>query len=170
MRISGPERYKLNFDSGAFAVQCEKGTPKFSGIATSDKPKLYIVSVDNKPIYVGVTKQPIRNRLRLGWSANGESGYYGYAWRHHLTEANIDIWCHEDAPLENSAFDIETVEAEVVFLIRCAGQWPLYQTEIHFHPSTWTHRDVAASIMARYAVRPTPEVNQDAPTRGAPVT
>jgi hypothetical protein len=169
MRISGPERYKLNFDSDAFAVQCEKGTPKFSGIATSNKPKLYIVSIDNKPIYVGVTKQPIRNRLRLGWSANGESGYYGYAWRHHLTEANIDIWCHEDAPLENPALDIETVEAEVVFLIRCAGQWPLHQTEIHFHPSTSTHRDVAASIMARYAVKPNPAVNQDAPTRGAPV-
>ncbi|MFN2308664.1 MAG: hypothetical protein ABR553_02855 [Gammaproteobacteria bacterium] len=91
MRISEPERYKLNFDSASFAVLCQKGTPKFSGIATSRMPKLYIVSVDNKPIYVGVTEQPIRNRLRLGWSASGKNGYYGYAWRHHLSSANIDI-------------------------------------------------------------------------------
>jgi len=162
MRISDPERYKLSFDSQSFVVQCQEGTPQFSGIATSKKPKLYIVSVEEKPIYVGVTKQSIRNRLRFGWKANGESGYYGYAWRHHLKKANIDIWCHEDAPEENPSLDIETVEAEVVFLIRSAGQWPLHQTEIHFHPSTQAHRDIAASIMARYALRPNRAVNTDA--------
>jgi len=150
MNISGPDRYRLSFDSGSFAVLCQEGTLKFSGIATSKKPKLYIVSVDEKPIYVGVTKQPLRNRLRLGWSANGESGYYGYAWRHHLKEANIDVWCHENAPDKNPTLDIETVEAEVVFLVRSAGQWPLYQTEIHFHPSTSVHRDIAASIIRHY--------------------
>ena len=58
MRISGPERYKLNFDSASFAVQCLKGTPKFSGMATSKKPKLYIVRAVGKPIYVGVTLDP----------------------------------------------------------------------------------------------------------------
>jgi hypothetical protein len=54
-----------------FAVACERGTSKFSGIATSRKPKLYVVSVDEKPIYVGLTKQPIRNRLRLGMEREG---------------------------------------------------------------------------------------------------
>lgn len=150
MRISQPERYKLTFDSKSFVVECGKGTARFSGIATSGKPKLYIVSVDEKPIYVGVTKQSIRNRLRLGWSANGESGYYGYAWRHHLKMANIDIWCHEDAPDDNSTLEIETVEAEVVFLIRSDGQWPLHQTEIHFHPSNLAHREAAKNIMSLY--------------------
>lgn len=163
MRISEPERYKLSFDAASFAVQCQKGTPKFSGIATLKKPKLYIVSVDEKPIYVGVTRQPLRNRLRLGWNANGESGYYGYAWRHHLKEANIDIWCHEDAPEEKPVLDIETIEAEVVFLIRSAGQWPLHQTEIHFHPSTPAHRAIAAKIMGRYALSPNPAVKRNAP-------
>jgi len=162
MRISGPERYKLSFTSASFAVQCQKGTARFSGIATSKKPKLYIVSIDEKPIYVGVTKQSLRNRLRLGWNADGESGYYGYAWRHHLTEANIDVWCQEDAPDSHSSLGIETVEAEVVFLIRSAGQWPLHQTEIHFHPSTSVHRDIAASIIGRYALRPNPSINPDA--------
>lgn len=167
MRITGPERYKLTFDATAFVVTCAKGTAKFSGIATSTKPKLYIASVDEKPLYVGVTKQSIRNRLRFGWNAEGEGGYYGYAWRHGLTEAFLDIWCHDDAPPKNSALDIETVEAEVVFLIRCAGQWPMYQTEIHFHPSTQMHRDVAARIMSRYMLSPNTALNTDAQTARA---
>jgi hypothetical protein len=58
----------------------------------------------------------------------------------------LDIWCHEDAPSGSDDRDIETVEAEVVFLARQAGQWPEGQTEIHFHPSTEEHRAVAASI------------------------
>jgi hypothetical protein len=162
MRISGPERYRLSFDAESFVVECQKGTPRFSGIATSTKPKLYIASVDEMPFYVGVTKQSIRNRLRLGWSANGEGGYHGYAWRRHLKRADIDVWCHEDAPEENPALDIETVEAEIVFLIRSAGQWPQHQTEIHFHHSTQQHRDIAKSIMDRYALKPNPAVKRKA--------
>ena len=137
MRINGPERYRLQFDSTDFQVTCAKGTSKFSGIAISKKPKLYIASVDEVPIYVGVTKQPIRNRLRFG--------------RHALSEAYLDIWSHEDAPADNSTSEIETIEAEVVFLIRSSGQWPRFQTEIHFHPSTSLHREAAASIVRMYS-------------------
>ena len=123
MRVSGPDRYVLTMTPTSFAVECSQGTPRFSGIATSPKPKLYIVSVDDSPIYVGITKQPLRNRLRFGWSADGRHGYHGYAWRHHYEKAVMDVWCHEDARGENT-IDVETVEAEVVFLIRSAGQWP----------------------------------------------
>jgi hypothetical protein len=49
--------------------------------------------------------------------------------------------------------DIETLEAEIVFLARCAGQWPEGQTEIHFHPSTEEHREIAANIW-RYLTTP----------------
>lgn len=152
MNITGPEKYRLTFDEKSFVVSCQKGTPHFSGIATSRKPKLYIVSVDGAPIYVGVTKQSMRNRLRFGWKADGKSGYYGYAWRRHHAEAIMDIWCHDDAPVGMPLLDIETVEAEVVFLIRSAGQWPAHQTEIHFHPSTEVHRAAASAIMARYSL------------------
>src|ERR1700756_1052555 len=86
--------------------------------------KLYIVSVEAKPIYVGVTRQSMRSRFRMGFKATGESGYYGYAWRHKFKEAVLDIWCHEGPLTENPERDIETVEAEVVILARCAGQWP----------------------------------------------
>lgn len=46
--------------------------------------------------------------------------------------------------------DVETIEAEIVFMIREMGQWPLYQTEIHFHPSNSDHRDIAKAIVSRY--------------------
>jgi hypothetical protein len=116
-------------------------------MATSGLPKLYIASISNKPIYVGITKQSLRDRLRIGWNAKGESGYHGYAWCRGNSSANLDVWCHVDA-IDRNERDIETVEAEVVYLIRKAGQWPKFQTEIHFYPSTPNHRKVAAKIMA----------------------
>jgi hypothetical protein len=54
--------------------------------------------------------------------------------------------------IDRNERDIETVEAEVVYLIRSAGQWPKFQTEIHFYPSTPHHRKMAAKIMARYRI------------------
>ena len=168
IRISGPERCELTFDTAGFRVRCERNTPRFSGIATSKKPKLYIASVDDVPFYVGVTKQSLRSRLRFGWNAKGEGGCYGYAWRHVLTTAFLDVWCHEDPPAAKPSLDIETIEAEVLFLIRSAGQWPLYQTEIHFHPSTPEHRQIAATIMARYAPGLTTGIHMNSRQAGLP--
>jgi hypothetical protein len=51
MRIEGPERHDLTFTSQAFTSLCAKGTNKFSGLSTSDLPKLYIASIENKPHY-----------------------------------------------------------------------------------------------------------------------
>jgi hypothetical protein len=150
MKIEGPERYSLTISPASFTSRCEQGTSKFSGLATSLKPKLYVVSSDHKPIYVGMTKRPIRDRLRVGWKANGETGYYGYAWRHHFPNVLLDVWAHVDPPETNSCLDIETIEAEVVWLIRASGQWPRHQTEIHFHASTDEHRAAARTIMSRY--------------------
>lgn len=149
-------RYRLSVQARSFTLLCPKGTAKFSGHATSDLPKLYIVSaVDNPiPFYVGITKQPMRSRLRFGWNASGENGYYGYAWRHYVNQANLDLWCHTDPPAENPCLDAETIEAELVFLIRKAGQWPLHQTEIHFHSSTDLHRATAAGMGMRYGLKP----------------
>ena len=152
MKISGPDRYRLEFESQTFRVISPQGTNKFSGKAASKIHKLYVVSSDGLPVYVGVTKQSMRNRLRYGWKAAGRGGYYGYAWRNELTEADLDIWYHENPPDKISMLDIETVEAEVVHLIRQSGQWPRYQTEIHFHPSDETHRAVAKKIFGHYKI------------------
>lgn len=120
-------------------------------MATNKLPKLYIVSIGGEPVYVGITKRSISGRLRGGWNATGETGYYGYRWRHGNESAVLSVWCHMDAPDRNER-DIETVEAEVVFLIRSAGQWPEHQTEIHFHPSTDVHRKIAAGIMSHFQI------------------
>lgn len=116
----------------------------------SKNPKLYIASVDGKPIYVGITKQSMQRRLQYGWKAAGTHGYYGYAWRHNGTAAELDVWEHADAEAPNER-DIETVEAEIVYLIRHrCGQWPAFQTEIHFYESSEVHRTVAAQILGHY--------------------
>ena len=47
-----------------------------------------------------------------------------------------------------------TVEAEMVYLIRRSGQWPRFQTEIHFHPSEEHHRKVAKRLLKRVRVVP----------------
>jgi len=67
----------------------------------------------------------------------------------------LEETCHEDAPPQNSDRDMETIEAEVVFLATQAGDWPEGQTEIHFHPSTPEHREIATSIW-RSVTSPTP--------------
>lgn len=152
MKVTGPDTYTLKFNAKKFTVTCKNGTGKFSGLSTSKYPKLYVVSVHGKPIYVGITKQSMRSRLRMGWAAQGEGGYYGYAWRRKHRAAKIDIWCHQNPLSKKPLLDIETIEAEVVYLIRSAGQWPPYQTEIHFHKSKAVHRKIAAHIAASYDI------------------
>ena len=154
MRFEGPFRYRVAIfppaDLRLFEITDTNGKTKLSGEATSSLPKLYVVTVDEAPIYVGMTRQSIRSRLRFGWTAKGKSGYYGYQWRHVYQEVALDLWCNVDPPLQNPMLDVETIEAEIVFLIRQKGQWPLYQTEIHFHPSSPDHRRIAEAIARRY--------------------
>jgi hypothetical protein len=35
-------------------------------------------------------------------------GYYGYAWRHGNTSANLDVWCYVDA-VDRNERDLEIV-------------------------------------------------------------
>jgi hypothetical protein len=139
VKISGPEHFKLNFD----AKTC---TANFSGLANTKKPKLYVIAIDGEIIYVGVTKSTMRARFYGGWNANGKNGYHGYAFRHTHKQADLYVWCHEDA-VERSSLDAETVEAEVAYPVRKAGQWPRGQTEIHFHPSENEHRELAERVV-----------------------
>lgn len=150
MKIIGPEVYSIRYTPDDYGVLCEEGRSKFSGIASSMMPKLYIASINGAPVYVGATKRPMGARMRFGWKATGKNGYHGYQWRHSGSEATLHIWGHADA-VDRQHRDVETVEAEVVYLIRRSGQWPIFQTEIHFHPSNERHREVAAEIFAIYS-------------------
>ena len=151
MKLSGPFTYQIAFTpQGITGVEGPAGQKNFSGQASLKTPKLYIISSGNKPLYVGETRQRVNDRLRGGFKASGEHGYYGYDWRRNLTKANVDVWVQEEGDT-GIKWEIETVEAEVVFLIRKEfGQWPAHQTEIHFHPSNAIHREEASKILAHY--------------------
>lgn len=157
MQLEGPCRYLLTLthEPLAFTVRCPNGTPRFAGLASRRVSKLYVVTGEvesvSQPVYVGVTRQTMQKRFRYGWDADGGTGYHGYKWRHTLQTAVVDVWAASEEG-EAVTLDIETVEAELVFLIRDRlGQWPLFQNEIHFHPSEERHRRAAAHVFARYA-------------------
>ena len=171
MRLEQPIRYGITFDSLRITgVNGPDGRNTFVAPVTNPGPKVYVIVDRGRPIYIGATNQPIRNRLRLGFQADGNNGYSGYLWRHSLTDAEIDIWLVtvEDEDVESMRNDpsverasgneqrlrdivIETLEGEVAFLIRkCSGQWPKYQVEIHFHQSQETHRQLATEIVDHY--------------------
>jgi len=153
MNLAGPERYDLTFDTekdNRCVVRCSNGTPRFSGLAAKKVAKLYIISRENWPLYVGMTVQKMGTRLKLGFTAKGKGGYHGYAWRRSFRNATLDVWCPVSSIGLLTPRDAETIESEIVFLIRQSGQWPLFQTEIHFHESNADHRRVAAEIMRNY--------------------
>jgi hypothetical protein len=150
MKISGPESYKLSCTPDGFIVTCSKGKNKFSGFAIQKQQKLYVVHASSEILYVGATTQSMQPRLRMGWRAKGESGYHGYPWRREQREVVLDVWLLDDA--QNAKIDIETIEAEVVYLIRDGGQWPRYQHEIHFHISSQEHREAAEKIFQCYKI------------------
>jgi hypothetical protein len=139
--LNGPDKYGL-----ALTPRTYKVDRSFSGIAIRKIPKLYVVVAKERVVYVGVTRQTMSSRLRYGFTATGKHGYHGYAWPHKHTQASLYVWAaHEDAG--SSLLDVETIEAEVVFLVRQrTGQWPSGQTEIHFHPSFQVHRKAAAAV------------------------
>lgn len=158
MKLVGPERFKVTYTPVKPTILCERGTSKFSGYMTSGKPKLYIFSRDSKPIYVGATVQSMASRLNLGWKAQGAGGYHGYRFRHEGSEVNLDVWIDIDEVQARgdgmrSGSDIETIEAEIVYLLRHrTGQWPAFQTEIHFYESNSAHRKEAEKVVAFYGI------------------
>ena len=177
MKLKGPTTYQVCIDdkgdgnNSKRIVSVKDADGKETTFCTEKGLlKLYVVSTKGKPIYVGRTKQPFRTRLNYGLKANGKKGYSGYLWRDYFKQVTIDIW---NMTLGNEDFEsmkddpsikrakggneikkgilVETVEAEVVLLIRqIYGQWPKYQSEIHFHQSQSTHIEEAKKIINHY--------------------
>ncbi len=153
MKITGPSNYtiiilpptKKDEVPTEFKIISPEGDGKIHGRAgEGDRPKLYIISHNKKPIYVGITRQSIRNRLRMGFKATGKGGYHGYKWRRTLKKVEMTLWYDEKGKASD---DIEAIEAELVFNIRKHHkQWPEFQTEIHFHQSSKKHMEIAEMI------------------------
>jgi hypothetical protein len=138
--LTGPERYDLTLTPTTYTLD-----RKFCGFARKKKiPKLYVVAAEGHVVYVGVTRQPMSNRLRYGFKAKGKGGYYGYAWRNKHTRVSLYLWAAQE---DTEASVLETIEAEVVFLARhSTGAWPDCQTEIHFHKASEAHKQAATAV------------------------
>src|SRR5713226_4785295 len=108
VKLIGPDRYTLKFNAKTFQVYSASGAQKLSPQAQARRPKLYVVARRGRPVYVGITNQPIRARLRLGWTADGIHGYYGYAFRRHLNAATLYVWFHPRVRGEAAIRDLET--------------------------------------------------------------
>ena len=145
MQLSAPFKYQIQFPQNEItSVRTMNGDEVRKGSSSSftkPGPKLYVISRNQKPIYVGVTTERIRSRLNKGFK-----DMYGYQWGC-LGKANIDLWMLTGADQRT----LETVEGEVAFLIRqVSGHWPKYQIEIHFHQSNDEHREAAQKIVSCY--------------------
>jgi hypothetical protein len=145
--MEGPYNYKITIRNG----KMEKiGT--FKNPVTVKSPKIYVLSKISNIVYVGVTSQPIRSRLRMGETHYNkpQNGYYGYKWLIENGEFDLDIWIFQDVDEHDSNLYIETIEAEIAFLVRKDNdQWPKHQNEIHFHESTKEQRNIAETIVSK---------------------
>jgi len=115
-------------------------------VTEKGKIKIYLIG-KNKSIHdVDITTQSIRSRLRYGVNPNHRTGYHGYQWLREEGKHIIVVWVFSSDDNENREF-YETVEAEIVYLLRaCYGQWPKYQTEIHFYRTNSKIKSLAAKI------------------------
>ncbi len=57
--------------------------------------KLYVLRNQNEYLYVGITKQSLRERLRSGFNAKGENGYHGYKWKN-LKQFKLFVWAFKE--------------------------------------------------------------------------
>lgn len=148
MQLDGPYRYTVTVkDDGGYSVQAESGQSNFVAPVTQRGPKLYAFSQNGVLHYVGQTVQGMAARMRLGFQADGSSGYYGYSWRHNRDQIELHVWCLKGAAEEEEWWALECIEAEIVYAYRARqAQWPESQTEIHFHPTSEVHRRLADDV------------------------
>ena len=145
-----PNHNKYVIQIAGLKFQCieangERGKGFTSPDILDDRPKLYIVKKGKIIYYVGITIQDIRKRLRYGFIATGNHGYYGYKWKS-LDMVELLVWCFPSSTMEQ----LEAVEAELVYFIReKTGKWPKYQMEIHFHGASESEMQVARSILSK---------------------
>jgi hypothetical protein len=153
MRLRAPNVFEITVAAlDTYAVVNELGGNTFISPATARWPKLYVFADGKKLLYIGQTVQSMSARMRLGFQADGTGGYYGYRWRHTLRVAQCHVWCLDDVPEEEESHALECIESEVVFGYRAKfNQWPIFQTEIHFHASTDEHRALAHQILDRFS-------------------
>lgn len=111
-----------------------------SPITDKNRPKIYVLKLEDSILYIGYTGQSVSSRLSAGIRASGENGYHGYKWRdHNQVDLLLFVFDNfsENADDETNKKEkdfIEAIEAELVFKVRTeTDEWPLCQNEIHFN-------------------------------------
>jgi hypothetical protein len=152
LQLAGPQEFTIQLrDEGPYLLQSAGSPCKFQAPAsTRGVAKLYTLSDGPILMYVGIAEQPMSARLGYGFRANGKGGYHGYKWKGLRHALKLTVWTGSTPTAQATLRELETVEAEVAFLCRQAsGQWPQYQHEIHFYPSTEHHRAAAQVVYMR---------------------
>ena len=126
-----------------FNIYKEKNVSKLWKPLTSTNYKVYAIVSNNTILYVGTTKDNIRNRLRSGLKANGKNGYHGYKWKDRK-KVRIYVWCFDNLNKE----EIENIEAEFALIVRnSTSRWPECQNEIHFNNSFFPEGKDIATVL-----------------------
>ena len=152
MRLQGPDIFAITVNAlDSYAVVNDRGGSTFVAPATTRCPKLYVFADGERLLYIGQTVQSMSARMRLGFLADGTGGYHGYKWRHTLKAAQCHVWYLHDVPEVEEVRALECIESEVVFMYRQKfDQWPIFQTEVHFHQSESEHRGLATEILGKF--------------------
>jgi hypothetical protein len=123
-------------------VKAIDGISLNSDLHGSANYKIYVLTMLDQFIYVGLTKQKIGTKLQQGFKSylkdlegKRQAGYGGYKWikKHIETENSLTLHVF-DLGCEIAKSHSEAIEAEIVYAIRQeTGMWPLEQNEIHFN-------------------------------------
>ena len=136
------EVFSLHYDGQV--PPCITATqPAFLGTAAAQVGyKIYVVVNADGVHYVGCTRTSMGARLRLGIQRfrHPSGAYRGYQWlklpalRLFVFPLPSMLLALADASNTKLSVLAERIEAELVYAVRThTGQWPLHQTEIHFH-------------------------------------
>ncbi|EDP94760.1 hypothetical protein U8527_07560 [Kordia algicida OT-1] len=96
---------------------------------TGSDYKIYVITWQKNIVYIGTTRDRIKNRLNSGLKGSPKKGYHGYKWKDQ-EEIRVFIW---NFPALNKE-QTENIEAELAYIVRKkTGKWPKFQNEIHFN-------------------------------------
>ena len=125
-----------------FDLKTSEELKSFFKPLTEKNYKLYVLKKEQEFLYIGITRQSLRNRLHSGFNAKGENGYHGYKWKD-LKNVKLFVWTFKNY----NEIQLENIEAELTYLIRTnTNNWPLYQNEIHFNNKFEKGKEIAEKI------------------------
>lgn len=135
--------YRINVKSNEIVpVLANDGTKHFISPVTKKGKKIYLVGKNKLIHYIGETKQAMGPRIRYGIKPNHKTSYHGYKWRKENGDHCLIIWTFKNDT------NTEAIEGEIVYFFRQQyDQWPRYQMEIHFHPTSKNERSLAKTIL-----------------------